>query len=76
MGLVPRPVGNIFQITDTNLETVPADRMLSGGWHTRVEECYASIKWTNPMDVEKFLLLVGLVLSLGYISQKDLLSDL
>jgi hypothetical protein len=68
--LVSHQIDDSCQRAGIKPRKIPSDHMLSGEWRTRAEEYYESLDWTNPMDVERFLLPTGLVLSLAYISQK------
>lgn len=68
VGLYLRQIDDIFQMAGIPPGTVPPDRNVSGERRTRVEEYYASIDWTSLGDVQKFLKVVGLVISQSYIS--------
>ncbi len=78
VGLVLRQIDDIFQMANIQPSTAPLNRNLSGARRTRVEEYYASIDWTNSEDVQKFLMVLGLVLSQSYISedQKSLIREI
>lgn len=67
--LVLRQIDDIFQMAEIKPGILPADRYISGARRSRVEEYYASINWTQPEDAQKFLNVLGLVLSQTYISE-------
>lgn len=78
VGLILRQIDDIFQMAGFKPGVLPPNRNISGERRTRVEEYYAAIDWSNPEDAERFLKVVGLVLSQSYISQdsKEVLSGL
>jgi len=78
VGLVLRQIDDIFQMAGFSAGTVPPERGISGARRTRVEEYYALIDWSSNEDAQKFLKVIGLVLSQSYISenQKILLREL
>lgn len=69
VGLVLRQIDDIFQMAEIQPGTIPLNRNINGARRTRVEEYYASIDWTNLEDVQKFLKVLGLVISQTYISE-------
>lgn len=71
VGLVLRQIDDFFQMAKIQRSTLPPDRPISGARRSLVEEYYAAIDWTNPIDAEKFLKVLGLVLSQTYISESD-----
>jgi hypothetical protein len=78
VGLVLRQIDDVFQMAGIQPGTIPTNRNVSGARRTRVEEYYASIDWTNAEDLQKFLKVLGLVISQTYISedQKDFIREL
>ncbi|CCI04255.1 hypothetical protein [Microcystis aeruginosa] len=73
--LALRQIDDIFQMA--GIQRGQPERVLSGERRSRVEEYYASIDWTDLIDTQKFLKVIGLVLSQSYISdgQKDFLRN-
>lgn len=71
VGLVLRQIDDFFQMAKIQRGTIPPDRPISGARRSRVEEYYASVDWTSPIDAEKFLKVLGLALSQTYISESD-----
>ena len=69
VGLVLRQINDIFQMA--GIEPSQAKRNVGGERRSRVEEYYASIDWTDLTDVQKFLKVIGLVLSQAYISNDE-----
>jgi hypothetical protein len=67
--LVLRQIDDIFQMAEIQPGILPKDRYISGARRSRVEEYYASINWTQPEDIQKFLNVLGLVLSQTYIPE-------
>lgn len=78
VGLVLRQIDDIFQMAGFRPGTVPPERGISGARRTRVEEYYTAIDWSNYDDAQKYLKVIGLVLSQSYIAdnQKAYLRDL
>lgn len=78
VGLYLGQIDDIFQMAEIEPGTIPPNRNLSGARRTRVEEFYASIDWTNLVDAQKFLKVLGLVLSQSYLSedQKTIIREL
>lgn len=70
VGLVLRQIDDIFQMSEIERNTISSNRNLSGQRRIRVEEYYASINWTDSEDVQKFLKVLGLVLSQTYIPEE------
>jgi len=70
VGLVLRQIDDIFQMGGIKLGVIPSGRNINGERRRRVEEYYASINWENENDADKFLAVVGLILSQSYISQE------
>lgn len=68
VGLVLRQIDDIFQMAGIQLGQ--SERAVNGARRSRVEDYYASIDWTNLTDAQKFLKVVGLVLSQSYISDE------
>ena len=68
VGLFLRQIDDIFQMAD--IELGKAKREVNGAKRSRVEDYYASINWTDIADIQKFLTVLGLVLS-----QSDLSSE-
>jgi hypothetical protein len=71
VGLVLRQIDDFFQMAKIQRGTIPQDRPIGGARRSRVEEYYASVDWTSPIDAEKFLKVLGLALSQTYISESD-----
>jgi very-short-patch-repair endonuclease len=78
VGLVLRQIDDVFQMAGIQLGTIPNNRNVSGERRIRVEEYYASIDWGKTEDTQKFLHVLGLVLSQTYISeeQKDSIREM
>ena len=66
--LVLRQIDDMFQMA--GIQPGQPERVVSGARRSRVEEYYASIDWTNLTDTQKFLKVIGLVLSQSYISDE------
>ena len=73
--LVLRQIDDIFQMA--GIQPGQSARVVNGARRSRVEEYYASIDWTDLTDTQKFLKVIGLVLSQSYISdeQKEFIRD-
>jgi hypothetical protein len=69
VGLVLRQIDDIFQMA--GIQPSQPERVVSGSRRSRVEEYYASIDWNNLVDAQKFLKVIGLVLSQSYISDES-----
>jgi hypothetical protein len=69
VGLVLRQIDDIFQMADIQLGR--SERDVTGARRSRVEDYYASIDWSDLTDAQKFLKVVGLVLSQSYISNES-----
>ena len=69
VGLVLRQIDDIFQMADIQLGQ--SERDVTGARRSRVEDYYASIDWSDLTDAQKFLKVVGLVLSQSYISNES-----
>ncbi len=69
-------IDSIFQMA--GIQPGQPERVVSGARRSRVEEYYASINWTDLTDTQKFLKVIGLVLSQSYISdeQKEFLRNI
>jgi hypothetical protein len=69
VGLVLRQIDDIFQMA--GIQPGQSERVFNGARRSRVEEYYASIDWTNLTDAQKFLKVIGLVLSQSYVSDES-----
>ena len=69
VGLVLSQIDDIFQMADIQLGR--SERDVTGARRSRVENYYASIDWSDSTDAQKFLKVVGLVLSQSYISNES-----
>ena len=69
VGLVLRQIDDIFQMA--GIQPGQPERVVSGARRSRVEEYYASIDWTDLTDTQKFLKVIGLVLSQSYVSDEE-----
>lgn len=69
VGLYLSQIDDIFQMS--GIELGKAEREFNGARRSQVEDYYASIDWTDPADIQKFLTVLGLVLSQSYLSNEN-----
>lgn len=69
VGLYLGQIDDIFQMA--GIELGEAKREFNGARRSRVEDYYASINWNDTADIQKFLTVLGLVLSQSYLSDEN-----
>ncbi|MBD2653890.1 hypothetical protein H6G45_10395 [Synechocystis sp. FACHB-383] len=67
--LVLRQINDVFQGAGIQPSQIRRNSNINGERRSRIEEYYASIDWSNVVDVEKFLKVIELALSLSYFDE-------
>jgi hypothetical protein len=65
---VLRQIDDVFDIAGLKPGVLPGDKVISGQRRTRVEEYYASIKWTSEQDTSKFLKVLEYTLAQSFLT--------